>query len=229
MEIHKPKAAHSIREFLIEIGTIICGILIALGLEQGIEALHRDHALRETREAIRREVADNAARAELSAREDRCMFGALDVFERWAHGGPATPGGGMLNPSYMTTIWDASQSGAVAYMPLNEKFGYAHFFDNARNLQTFVVVQRQQATALSRMLYLGTLTPAEARAMLQTLSEARTIIKIKLMNERGLVQQAKALGIAPVRDESDGAPPAALMRSQLAGECRFGGLSPPDF
>ena len=33
MEIHKPKAAHSVREFLIEIGTIVCGILIALGLE----------------------------------------------------------------------------------------------------------------------------------------------------------------------------------------------------
>jgi hypothetical protein len=35
MDIHSPKAAHSIREFLIEIGTIICGILIALGLERG--------------------------------------------------------------------------------------------------------------------------------------------------------------------------------------------------
>jgi hypothetical protein len=40
MEIHKPKAAHSIKEFLIEIGTIICGILIALGLEQGLDQLH---------------------------------------------------------------------------------------------------------------------------------------------------------------------------------------------
>jgi hypothetical protein len=26
MDIHRPKAAHSIREFLVEIGTIICGI-----------------------------------------------------------------------------------------------------------------------------------------------------------------------------------------------------------
>jgi hypothetical protein len=38
MEIHKPKAAHNVREFLIEIGTIVCGILIALGLEQAVEA-----------------------------------------------------------------------------------------------------------------------------------------------------------------------------------------------
>lgn len=40
MEIHTPKAAHSWREFLTEIGTIICGILIALSLEQAVEALH---------------------------------------------------------------------------------------------------------------------------------------------------------------------------------------------
>jgi hypothetical protein len=40
MEIHKPKAAHSWREFLTEIGTIVCGILIALGLEQGVEWFH---------------------------------------------------------------------------------------------------------------------------------------------------------------------------------------------
>lgn len=39
MEIHKPKAAHSWREFLVEIGTIVCGILIALGLEQVVETV----------------------------------------------------------------------------------------------------------------------------------------------------------------------------------------------
>jgi hypothetical protein len=40
MDIHKPKPVHSVREFLIEIGTIICGILIALALEQGLDQLH---------------------------------------------------------------------------------------------------------------------------------------------------------------------------------------------
>ena len=39
MEIHKPKAAHSWREFLVEIGTIVIGILIALGLEQEMQAI----------------------------------------------------------------------------------------------------------------------------------------------------------------------------------------------
>jgi hypothetical protein len=52
MDIHKPKAAHSWREFAIEIGTIICGILIALSLEQGIEWLHWRHEVEKARESI---------------------------------------------------------------------------------------------------------------------------------------------------------------------------------
>jgi hypothetical protein len=34
MHIHKPKPLHGIREFLSEIGVIVVGVLIALGLEQ---------------------------------------------------------------------------------------------------------------------------------------------------------------------------------------------------
>jgi hypothetical protein len=59
MDIHKPKAAHSWREFLIEIGTIVCGILIALGLEQAIEALHSRHLVKQAEEAMRAEIVDD--------------------------------------------------------------------------------------------------------------------------------------------------------------------------
>lgn len=56
MEIHKPKAAHSVREFLIEIGTIVCGILIALGLEQAVETLHWQHKVHAAEDAMRAEL-----------------------------------------------------------------------------------------------------------------------------------------------------------------------------
>ena len=59
MEIHKPKAAHSWREFLTEIGTITCGILIALGLEGVVERSHHRHAAREAKSNLVREVTDN--------------------------------------------------------------------------------------------------------------------------------------------------------------------------
>ena len=40
MHIHKPKPLHGLREFLSEISVIVVGILIALALEQTVEALH---------------------------------------------------------------------------------------------------------------------------------------------------------------------------------------------
>ena len=59
MEIHKPKATRNWREFLTEIGTIVCGILIALGLEQAVEALHSGHLVAQAEEAMRAEIVDD--------------------------------------------------------------------------------------------------------------------------------------------------------------------------
>ena len=60
MEIHKPKAVHSIREFLIEIGTIICGILIALGLEQALEVSHWGHKIETVQRGLERQMIQDA-------------------------------------------------------------------------------------------------------------------------------------------------------------------------
>jgi hypothetical protein len=40
MDIHKPKPWHGARELAKEIGTIVIGVLIAIGAEQAVEALH---------------------------------------------------------------------------------------------------------------------------------------------------------------------------------------------
>jgi hypothetical protein len=53
MEIHPPDhALHTRRDFFIHMATIVLGLLIAIGLEQSVEALHRRHQLHELREAL---------------------------------------------------------------------------------------------------------------------------------------------------------------------------------
>jgi len=80
MEIHKPKAAHSVREFLIEIGTIICGILIALGLEQAVERQHWRHKAEEAEQAMRIELSrDDGAQAYARAAITGCLNDQLDA------------------------------------------------------------------------------------------------------------------------------------------------------
>ena len=60
MEVHAPDhPIHTWRDFLIHIATITIGLLIALGLEAAVEALHHRHLRAETRENLRAEIAAN--------------------------------------------------------------------------------------------------------------------------------------------------------------------------
>lgn len=60
MDPHVPHGpVHSIREFLTHIVIVTIGILIALGLEQVVEAHHRAQRAHEALDGFRREVSDN--------------------------------------------------------------------------------------------------------------------------------------------------------------------------
>lgn len=60
MEIHPPtKPIESVREFFVHLSMIVVGILIALGLEQAVEAWHHHELGVEARESILNELRDN--------------------------------------------------------------------------------------------------------------------------------------------------------------------------
>jgi hypothetical protein len=117
MDIHKPKAAHSWREFLIEIGTIICGILIALGLEQGIEWVHWREAVEASREGLRRELALNnayyAERQLASACIDERIAQVASLIERVAKTGVSPKAENVapiLGSRIETAEWEAQRA-----------------------------------------------------------------------------------------------------------------------
>lgn len=60
LDVHPPHApTHTWRDFFIHVGTICVGLLIAVGLEQGVEALHRTHERRDLIEAFGAECDNN--------------------------------------------------------------------------------------------------------------------------------------------------------------------------
>jgi hypothetical protein len=59
VEIHKLKPIHSWRDFLKELGTIVLGICIAIGLEQLVENWHWAGEVKEARRALVAEIAAN--------------------------------------------------------------------------------------------------------------------------------------------------------------------------
>jgi hypothetical protein len=60
LDIHPPhEAVHTWKDFFIHIATICIGLLIAIGLEQTVEWVHRGHERREVVADLREEAAEN--------------------------------------------------------------------------------------------------------------------------------------------------------------------------
>jgi hypothetical protein len=62
MEFHLPGPIRGFKDFFYHLGIVTLGILIALGLEQLVEAHHRAKIGRESAEGFRRELTDNRER-----------------------------------------------------------------------------------------------------------------------------------------------------------------------
>jgi hypothetical protein len=73
MHVHLPKPLHGWRTFVGEVGTIVLGVLIALGFEQAVSALHDRASAGETRATIRAEIADNLRFMLRRDRTDGCV------------------------------------------------------------------------------------------------------------------------------------------------------------
>jgi hypothetical protein len=59
LEFHKPKPVHSWRDFAKELGTIVLGIMIAIGLEQIVESWNWANEVKAARRAIYAEITAN--------------------------------------------------------------------------------------------------------------------------------------------------------------------------
>ena len=205
MDIHKPKAAHSIREFLIEIGTIICGILIALGLEQGIEAVHHREISREAREAIRSEIGWNLEIFRRRAQIQSCIDARLLELE---HLIVSTPLGAKLpRPLWVgrPQTWSiregrwnaATSSGRTALLPAEEQASYGGFHTAFQDLQD---EQRVEQLAWADLRTLETLPELDAAArlqLIQALHRARYAnFRVKVANVQ-ITARAREVGLAP--------------------------------
>jgi hypothetical protein len=72
LDVHAPEhRIGGMRDFFIHLFTITCGLLIALGLEASVEAMHHRHQRREAEATIREELEAN--RAELVAAQTTWM------------------------------------------------------------------------------------------------------------------------------------------------------------
>jgi hypothetical protein len=196
MDIHKPKPWRGAREFAKEIGTILIGVLLALGAEQGVEWLHGQHEVAETRKALQAEVAENAQGALFSLGEYQCHNKRLDQLMRWATGGakpPLTLNG--VFGGYYFSAYEVAKAGALARMSIEERLRYQHFYD-------FLTVegynlQRNKDIAGQIAMYLGgsTLTPEQALRMREQITAGRFMNSYIMDDDRWILRAATEFGL----------------------------------
>ena len=181
MDIHKPKPVHGWREFVGEVGIIVLGVLIALGAEQSVEALHWRHEAVVERAVLRQEVADN-----LSAVQDRillepCVQKRLlelgQVLARASRNEPlglTGPAGLPLPVSGAKGGWNIAVAGqGLSHMPNEEQLGFSNAFSNYENWDA---MRREEREAWVRLAVLDSpagLTAADWAALKQAYAQAR--------------------------------------------------------
>jgi hypothetical protein len=221
MDIHKPKPWHGWPELLKEIGTIVIGVLIALGAEQAVEALHTARKTAEAREAVRGEIAADLGWMQSREAQQRCVDARLDELSAIltaAREGQPHPVvqwvGRVPNTPVSSRRWTAaSQAGRVTLFDSGEQGAYATMYFV---LDAFAAAeeQEQQPWATLRTLEgARTLSPQMIWGLSEALMQARLEnFRAKRSTDRALAD-AKALGVTPVR------PPHKPMDPALPPTC----------
>ena len=163
MEIHAPHGpVHSFREFLLQLLTITCGVLIALGLEGAVQRQHHRHLVSESAANLAMEI-----RANRDALEDglgqmgqtQAQLGnILAVVRKLQADRTAKPGATPLSVSVMTmrvTAWNtAGGTGALGLMEYGDVARYTRIY----NLQQqFMDAHRKALDALLELESYGPL------------------------------------------------------------------------
>jgi hypothetical protein len=197
MDIHKPKPWRGWRELLKEIGTIVIGVLIALGAEQSVEWLHRTTEVAEARTALHDEIRRDMTVLVLEGREDRCMDAMLIKFDAWAKGGPKPALGHDLLQSFRSSVWEVARTGAVPHMALKERLALANFYGGIENQNSIVNNIRGLMTDLRGDYNLPTLSPTSAEGVLRDVGRARSNFSGQAGNIPRLLELGRAVGVQP--------------------------------
>jgi hypothetical protein len=143
---------NNVREFLLHILVVAIGLLLALALEQAVSALHHRYQVRETRQALRQERAENRTTVTEQTRAWRWWVVEMQnnlLVLRYLQQHPGTPQQqlpGVLvwnarGLSFDTAVWDAAhQSGVISLLPQDEIEASSALY----SMQSFV---SEQATA----------------------------------------------------------------------------------
>lgn len=206
MDIHKPKPVHNLREFLSEIGVVVCGIAIALAGEQTIEAFHWSAKVSEARASLRQELAETGRFFAFRVRTRDCVGRRLaelnqitdDVaaHRRVAPVGDVSPHLGKLIADDAWQAERASQS--LTHFPRDEFDRFSQLYSQQVDMR-YWVNKEIEAWAVIRTVEgdPDRLSASDLTAIRGALQQARSFNYLISLNAGDQIARMKALGISP--------------------------------
>ena len=201
MHFHVFKPLHGWRAFAGEVGIIVVGVLIALGAQQVVQAIHDREAVTQMRAALRSELADDRARWQHIRASDPCTIERLDALERWT---ATAPSAARLNRAYRLFLWNmhsgawdlAKTSEVAANIPLRERLTFASLYDAINNWRQFINEENANAQALNSLLATAD-QPENRRQIAYHISLARMFVNRRQFNYDYMFTRFDQLRIAP--------------------------------
>lgn len=212
MEIHKPKPVHSWREFLVELGTITLGVMIALAAEQAVEWIHWRSQVQEAREVIATELASNLAGAATRMRTQPCTERRLDqlalILDAAAKDGSLPPVGYIRRPPrgiWPSGAWESVVASQTAtHFPRQQLADIAAAYKVIERIEDLSAIEIADWNELYTMVGPGRrLDPASEAALRKALSEGRSAGRTMAGLGFQLANRVKTLHLPFSRDDLD--------------------------
>jgi len=209
MDLHVPEGPiRSIKDFLIHIGIVTIGILIALCLEQAIEAYHRAHLAHQAVDGFTRELtSDRTVLKEVLSADDTAQAKIIEWIDDLSSATPHRIGKGEdtdlpgVHFDIMSTAsWDtAMATQALTEIPYERVHRYAGAYDAVR---VFIDVERRGLADWQDLHAFGNdptvMSPEQRRALIERMRRYETDIKvIKSAGDDVLKATEAALGEQP--------------------------------
>ena len=230
LDVHPPhEPVLGWRDFVVHLLTITVGLLIALGLEAAVEAMHHHELATQARENIEHELERNVAHAKQDTANVQATIDSVDALLAAArrHRDNPHPAGATAHQMHVDASWEdfedaawltARESGALAHMPLDEVQKYAGVYARQEELPREASVVMTGAPLTLAPLHVEETPDDVAPDDVRTIMLRSADSKVKLLIFKQLVENpgaayAEARGQAEATSE---AAPASLATAASA-------------
>jgi len=178
MRVRFPTPLKGWRVFAGEVGTIVLGVLLALGAQEMAQALHWRKEVRETRNALDAELSRDLAVFEFRYRQRGCVSQRVSELRKWIaarrNGNSVRLNGAIDEPPFFairTAAWEITDGEIASRIPIDAKLNYAALYDGMKRYDEMKIGEAEAWATLGEYETSGPLNDDDLRTVNRALAD----------------------------------------------------------